>query len=79
VRDVGNAGNYADTDLRGAVDAGLVVGPTILNAGPIIAPLGGQFTSRAPRFFNDVFGADGNEHIGVLRPDKPGLGEPECW
>jgi imidazolonepropionase-like amidohydrolase len=77
VRDVGNAGNYADTDLRRAVDGGLVVGPTILNAGRIIAPLGGQFPSRAPRFFQELFGADGNEYIGVVRPDKPGLGEPE--
>jgi len=43
VRDVGNAGNYADTDLRRAIDDGLVPGPTMLNAGRIIAPYGGQF------------------------------------
>jgi imidazolonepropionase-like amidohydrolase len=43
VRDVGNAGNYADTDLRRAIDAGIVPGPTIVNAGIIIAPYGGQF------------------------------------
>jgi len=43
IRDVGNAGNYADTDLRRAVSEGLVPGPTILNAGRIIAPYGGQF------------------------------------
>jgi len=48
VRDVGNAGNYADTDLRRAVEEGLVPGPTIINAGRIIAPLGGQFHAIQP-------------------------------
>jgi imidazolonepropionase-like amidohydrolase len=43
VRDVGNAGNYADTDLRRAIDQEIVPGPTIINAGRIIAPYGGQF------------------------------------
>jgi len=43
VRDVGNAGNYADSDLRYAIQIGLVPGPTVLNAGRIIAPFGGQF------------------------------------
>jgi imidazolonepropionase-like amidohydrolase len=43
VRDVGNAGNYADTALREAIEDGLVPGPTIVNAGRIIAPYGGQF------------------------------------
>src|SRR6266478_1463045 len=43
VRDIGNAGNYADTDLRRAIEAGWVQGPTIVNAGIIIAPYGGQF------------------------------------
>jgi len=43
VRDVGNAGLYADTDLRHAIEKGLLRGPTIVNAGRIIAPFGGQF------------------------------------
>lgn len=43
VRDVGNAGNYADTDLRRAIDQETVPGPTVINAGRIIAPYGGQF------------------------------------
>jgi len=43
VRDIGNAGNYVDTDLRRSIDEGLVPGPTIINAGRIIAPFGGQF------------------------------------
>jgi imidazolonepropionase-like amidohydrolase len=42
VRDVGNAGNYVDTDLRHAIEEGLVAGPTMINAGRIIAPFGGQ-------------------------------------
>ena len=43
VRDIGNAGNYADTDLRRAIEEGWVQGPTVVNAGIIIAPYGGQF------------------------------------
>ena len=43
IRDVGNAANYADSDLRRAIEEGLVPGPTIINAGRIIAPYGGQF------------------------------------
>jgi imidazolonepropionase-like amidohydrolase len=43
VRDVGNAGNYADSALREAIERGLVPGPTMINAGRIIAPYGGQF------------------------------------
>jgi imidazolonepropionase-like amidohydrolase len=43
VRDVGNAGNYADTALRRAINEEWVPGPTIINAGRIIAPFGGQF------------------------------------
>ena len=43
VRDVGNEGRFACSSVRAAVDRGLVDGPTILNAGRIIAPFGGQF------------------------------------
>ncbi|HEV3470779.1 MAG TPA: amidohydrolase family protein [Pyrinomonadaceae bacterium] len=43
VRDVGNEGNHACTSLRRGIERGLVVGPTLINAGRIIAPLGGQF------------------------------------
>jgi len=43
VRDVGNEGNFACTSLRRAISQGLVPGPTIINAGRIIAPYGGQF------------------------------------
>ena len=43
IRDVGNSGNYVDADLRRSIDEGLVPGPTIISAGRIIAPYGGQF------------------------------------
>ncbi len=43
IRDVGNSGNYADTDLRRAIEEGWIPGPTMLNAGRSIAPYGGQF------------------------------------
>jgi len=43
VRDLGNEGNYACTYVRRAIDQGRIPGPTVLNAGRIIAPYGGQF------------------------------------
>ena len=43
VRDLGNAGLYADMDVRRAIRDGLIVGPTVVPAGRIIAPFGGQF------------------------------------
>src|SRR5229473_6256591 len=42
IKDIGNAANYADTDLREAIARGWFPGPTILNSGKIIAPFGGQ-------------------------------------
>lgn len=49
IRDVGNNGNYADTDLRRAIDAGVIPGPTMINAGRIIAPFGGQYQLQPER------------------------------
>lgn len=49
VRDVGNNGNYADTALRHAIENGLVPGPTMINAGRIIAPFGGQYHLQPDR------------------------------
>jgi imidazolonepropionase-like amidohydrolase len=48
VREVGNDANYATEDIRRAIQAGLFDGPTILTAGKIIAPFGGQSTSIPP-------------------------------
>lgn len=49
VRDVGNNGNYADTSLRLAIEDGIVPGPTMINAGRIIAPFGGQYHLQPER------------------------------
>ena len=43
IRDMGNAGNYADTALRVAIEQGWIPGPTIVNSGIIIGGMGGQF------------------------------------
>jgi imidazolonepropionase-like amidohydrolase len=43
VRDIGNEGNYACTEVRRAILRGEIPGPTMFNAGRIIAPYGGQF------------------------------------
>lgn len=43
VRDIGNEGNYACVEVRKAIDAGTIDGPTFITAGRIIAPYGGQF------------------------------------
>jgi imidazolonepropionase-like amidohydrolase len=79
VRDVGNNGNYADTSLRNSIDQGIVPGPTIINAGRIIAPFGGQYHLRPERrelgnpeyFFADTRdemrkGIRENVHFGAL-------------
>jgi imidazolonepropionase-like amidohydrolase len=49
IRDIGNDGNYIATDLRRAIDAGLIPGPTIVNSGRIIAPFGGQYQLQPER------------------------------
>jgi imidazolonepropionase-like amidohydrolase len=43
VRDLGNAGDYADRDLEKAIRFGIASGPTMIFAGRIIGPFGGQF------------------------------------
>lgn len=43
VRDIGNEGNYACTEVRREIERGNIPGPTMFNAGRIIAPYGGQF------------------------------------
>jgi imidazolonepropionase-like amidohydrolase len=48
VRDIGNEANYAAVDLRNALRQGWFVGPTVLTAGKIIAPFGGQVSGISP-------------------------------
>jgi imidazolonepropionase-like amidohydrolase len=43
VRDVGNEGNYACSSVSRAIEQRLISGPTLMTAGRIIAPYGGQF------------------------------------
>ncbi len=52
VRDMGNAGNYADAALRQAIEQGWIPGPTIVNSGIIIGGFGGQFWPT-PEMAND--------------------------
>ena len=49
VRDIGNEGDYACTSVRRAIERGLVPGPTMITAGRIIAPFGGQFHLQPDR------------------------------
>lgn len=67
LRDVGNAGNYADTAVRQAIEKGWFPGPTIVNSGKIIAPFGGQSTGYSPeqgRFWNyEYIDADTPEEV----------------
>jgi len=42
IRDVGNSAEYAMTDVGRAIEQGWFIGPTVIDAGKIIAPWGGQ-------------------------------------
>jgi len=48
IRDVGNEADYAMVDVRRAIEEGMFTGPTIISAGKIIAPFGGQSTAIPP-------------------------------
>jgi imidazolonepropionase-like amidohydrolase len=66
IRDVGNAPDYADTSLRIAIENGLIPGPTVINAGQIIAPFGGQWQLRPGRpdvYDNEYIYADSRDEI----------------
>jgi imidazolonepropionase-like amidohydrolase len=66
VRDLGNAGNYADTALRIAIEQGWVPGPTVINSGIIIGGMGGQFWPTPERFslvYPEYLDADTHDEI----------------
>jgi imidazolonepropionase-like amidohydrolase len=67
VRDVGNSGEYLDMDLEKAIRFGIVPGPTIIAAGRIIAPFGGQFwdTPADPKLLNspEYYFADSQDEM----------------
>ena len=48
VKDIGNSANYAMVAVRRAIAEGWYVGPTIFDAGKIIAPFGGQSRNLSP-------------------------------
>lgn len=54
IRDDGVAGNYADTDLRQAIENGIVPGPTIINSGRLIAPFGGGLPVHRERRYSSA-------------------------
>jgi imidazolonepropionase-like amidohydrolase len=68
VRDMGNAGNYADAALRQAIEQGWVPGPTIINSGIIIGGMGGQYwpTPEMARDHNIVY----PEYLDADTPDE---------
>jgi imidazolonepropionase-like amidohydrolase len=68
IRDMGNAGNYADAALRIAIEQGWIPGPTIINSGIIIGGMGGQYwpTPEMARDHNIVY----PEYLDADTPDE---------
>jgi imidazolonepropionase-like amidohydrolase len=66
IREAGNSGKYVDVDIKRAINEGLIIGPTILTAGRIITPFGGQFRTKADKQFllnNEYFFADTHDEL----------------
>ena len=66
IREAGNSGKYTDVDIKRSINEGLIAGPTILTAGRIIAPFGGQFRIKADKQFifnNEYFFADTHDEL----------------
>lgn len=66
IREAGNSGKYVDVDVKRAINEGLIAGPTIITAGRIIAPFGGQFRTKADKQFifnNEYFIADTRDEL----------------
>jgi imidazolonepropionase-like amidohydrolase len=49
VRDIGNEGRYACVQVKRAIERGMTRGPTLITAGRILAPYGGQFQLQPDR------------------------------
>ncbi len=67
IRDVGNNMNFTDVAAEQAVETGWFKGPTIIPAGKIIAPFGGQSHKLSPEagpfWRNEYVDADGPEEM----------------
>lgn len=66
IREAGNSGKYVDVDIKRAINEGLIAGPTIITAGRIIAPFGGQFRTKADKQFiinSEYFFADTKDEL----------------
>ena len=66
IRDVGNNALYADVEIRRAIEGGWIPGPTVIAAGRIISPFGGQFQMQPekPRLGEpEYFYADTEDEI----------------
>ena len=66
IREAGNSGKYVDVDIKRAINEGLIIGPTIIAAGRIIAPFGGQFRTKADKQFivnKEYFFADTQDEL----------------
>lgn len=77
IRDLGNAGNYADSEIRKGIEEGVIKGPTIYNAGKIIAPLGGQYISQMKPDLARWFDNDIGDYVGVLSSEMIPLENPD--
>jgi imidazolonepropionase-like amidohydrolase len=68
IRDMGNAGDYADAALRIAIEQGWIPGPTIINSGIIIGGMGGQYwpTPEMARDHDIVY----PEYLDADTPDE---------
>ncbi len=66
IKEIGNDGNYATADIIKAIKYGWIKGPTIIYAGKIIAPFGGQTKNINP----DNEGLWQFEYIDADTPDE---------
>lgn len=67
IKDVGNSAEWADTDLRLALEKGWFAGPTLITTGKIIAPYGGQFehipSEQGPVWHFEYLDADSPDEV----------------
>lgn len=69
IKEIGNDANYATADIIKAIKNGLIQGPTIIYAGKIIAPYGGQSSGVNPEHehFWDWEYIDADTHEEIIK------------